>query len=343
MTDGSLITSVAETTSHRDRDDLDRAIALLLLQFLNARSVELFRLVDDSSVKRLVRRVIVGQEHEPVAKMAHGVGVTAGAEKAPALMDVPDYHACFLRNEVVQSAASQGHLMTLFPIHDQREVNGILAVATAAALSARDTDLVHGILQILKNHLALLDYSELDTLTGLNNRKTFEAHFGKLHKRLVGPNPDPAAHEPSWLALIDIDKFKSINDGYGHLFGDEVLLLISQIMKRNFRGADQLFRFGGEEFVVVLDHATAIGAQIALDRLRATIEAFEFPQVGRVTVSLGYTQIDPRDSPVTCVARADAALYYAKDHGRNSVCNYEALIAAGKLLAAGENEDAELF
>ena len=63
MTDGSLITSVAETTSHRDRDDLDRAIALLLLQFLNARSVELFRLVDDSSVKRLVRRGWGGRLH----------------------------------------------------------------------------------------------------------------------------------------------------------------------------------------------------------------------------------------------------------------------------------------
>jgi diguanylate cyclase (GGDEF)-like protein len=341
VTGGSLITSVAATTSHRDRDELDRAIARLLLQFLEAHSVTLFRLLDDASTKRLVCRVFAGQEHDEAVPAFED-----SVEKAPALLDVPAYHECFLRNEVVQCAASHGRLMTLFPVRDQREVSGILAVVTAAALSSRDTDLVHGILEILKNHLALLDYGELDTLTGLNNRKTFEAHFDKLQKRLVG-TPEPAAaavaHEPSWLALIDIDRFKSINDGYGHLFGDEVLLLVSQIMKRNFRGADQLFRFGGEEFVVVLERATAAGARIALDRLRATIEAFQFPQVGGVTVSVGYTQIDPRDTPVTCIERADTSLYYAKGHGRNSVYNYEELIAAGELLTASEHSEAELF
>jgi Diguanylate cyclase, GGDEF domain len=94
--------------------------------------------------------------------------------------------------------------------------------------------------------------------------------------------------EPSWLGLVDIDKFKCINDNYGHLFGDEVLLLVSQLMKKSFRGTDQLFRFGGEEFVIVLDHATTEGVEVAFDRLRETIAAFEFPQVGRVTISLGY-------------------------------------------------------
>src|SRR6202011_3687326 len=114
---------------------------------------------------------------------------------------------------------------------------------------------------------------------------------------LRGTHPDrsagSAAWEPSWLALIDIDRFKSINDGYGHLFGDEVLLLVSQLMKRSFRGADQLFRFGGEEFVVLLDRASEPGAQIVLERLRTTIGEHEFPQVGQVTISVGYTRIDP--------------------------------------------------
>jgi diguanylate cyclase (GGDEF)-like protein len=161
------------------------------------------------------------------------------------------------------------------------------------------------------------------------NRKTFESSFYKLQTR--AGKEVAAAAEPSWLGVVDIDKFKSINDNYGHLFGDEVLLLVARIMKQTFRGADQLFRFCGEEFVVVLDRATAEGAHIAFERLRAAIEKHAFPQVGKVTISLGYTEINPKDAPSTCVERADAALYYAKEHGRNNVRNHEELVAAGEL------------
>src|SRR5262249_34123645 len=145
-----------------------------------------------------------------------------------------------------------------------------------SVLQARDTNLVAGILRILKNHLALLDYGERDTLTGLLNRKTFEANFDKLRQRR---RHAPVGNEPSWLGVLDIDHFKSINDTYGHLFGDEVLLLVAQLMKQSFRAADHMFRFGGEEFVVALDRASASGAQTAFDRLRTRIASYDFPQV----------------------------------------------------------------
>ena len=148
---------------------------------------------------------------------------------------------------------------------------------------------------------------------------------------------------PFAYLFIDIDRFKSINDSYGHLFGDEVLLLVSQLMKRCFRGADQLFRFGGEEFVVLLDRASDAGAQIVLERLRATIEEYPFPQVGHVTISVGYTQVARHDVSTTCVERADAALYYAKSHGRNNVRNCEALVASGDIAAKSKDSDVELF
>jgi diguanylate cyclase (GGDEF)-like protein len=127
------------------------------------------------------------------------------------------------------------------------------------------------------------------------------------------------------------------------LFGDEVLLLVSQLMKKCFRGTDQLFRFGGEEFVIVLDHATTEGVEVAFDRLREAIATFDFPQVGRVTISLGFSQIYPTDSPSTCVERADAALYYAKHHRRNNIRSYETLVAAGELSAKDGGENVELF
>jgi diguanylate cyclase (GGDEF)-like protein len=146
-------------------------------------------------------------------------------------------------------------------------------------------------------------------LTGLLNRKTFESQFDKLRQRLSDA-AQPFALEPSWLALLDIDHFKAINDRHGHLFGDEVLLLTSRLMKLTLRGRDQLFRFGGEEFLIVLEHTSDSGAHVAFDRLRSAIEAYTFAQVGPVTVSVGYTRVNPMDLPTTCVERADNALYY---------------------------------
>ena len=367
-----LLNSVAATTIHRDREELDRAIARLLLQFLELHSVTVLRLSDEGEIERAVR-CAGSQPGEPEPVCA------AGMSTLPALADFPAWQECAAGHEVVQCNGADGRLMTVFPIHGAREggmhashgcpwmdtpglreawtaqrnathaSQGLLVIEAASPLAPREIDLVQGILGILRNHLALLDYGELDSLTGLLNRKTFESHFDKLRQRVGGSREnhpdgsDRTAAEPSWLALIDIDRFKSINDGYGHLFGDEVLLLVSQLMKRSFRGADQLFRFGGEEFVVLLDQASEPGAQIVLERLRATIGGYEFPQVGHVTISVGYTRIDPRDVSTTCVERADAALYYAKSHGRDNVQNCEALIAAGAITAKCNDGDVELF
>jgi diguanylate cyclase (GGDEF)-like protein len=228
-------------------------------------------------------------------------------------------------------------LVSLFPMLGENDVIGMVEVSANEGLDPREAALVAGVLKIVRNHVMLLDYGERDTLTGLLNRKTFEASFDKMARGRA------AAVEPAWLGVVDIDRFKSINDKYGHLFGDEVLLLVSRLMRQAFRGADQLFRFGGEEFVIVLDRASADGATIAFNRLRQAIEDYAFPQIGRVTISLGYTQVLPADSPASAVERADAALYYAKNHGRNQAQSYEALVAAGRLAVKEARADVELF
>ncbi|MGA8708933.1 MAG: GGDEF domain-containing protein [Steroidobacteraceae bacterium] len=282
----------------------------------------------DGDTKEVARQVVVS---------------SASAESSPVCADVATCQKCINDNRVIQCDGPGDRLLTLIPIRGEREVAGVLIVDAKEGLPPRDAELVHGILQIAKNHLALLDYGERDTLTGLLNRKTFESRFEKQRRQIAVLEQNGNASESSWLALIDIDRFKSINDTYGHLFGDEVLLLISQHMKRCFRGADHLFRFGGEEFLVILDQASDTGAQIALERLRATIEAHSFPQVGRVTVSLGFTRIDKADTPSNSVERADAALYYAKAHGRNNLQNFEALVAAGELTVKRASDNVELF
>jgi diguanylate cyclase (GGDEF)-like protein len=305
-----------------------------LLLHLNADSISIYRLVEAADgQKRLARRV--GFVRGGASIPPDDIHVEA---QLPLLADTPIWQECVQKNHPVQYEMG-GRVRSTFPIESEREVIGLLELETHAVLEARDAELVAGILRIMRNHLALLDYGERDTLTGLLNRKTFEASFDKLRSQVsVGKNS-----EPSWLGVVDIDKFKSINDSYGHLFGDEVLLLIGRLMRESFRGADHLFRFGGEEFVIVLDQATEVGADVAFNRFRASVEAFRFPQVGRVTISLGYTQIHSHDAPATCVERADAALYYAKHHGRNRLCKYETLVAQGELQPKEEKSDIELF
>lgn len=340
-----LLDGVAQATSHRDRHELDREVVRLLLGFLNAESVALLRLADDGSSRQVLRRVCLA---------SNGTEAIVTEKDPPSwpLAENPDWHACIMKGEIVRLQDKPQHAVTLVPIRGEHEVNGLLVIQTCVALGKREIDLVAGILSIIRNHLALLDYGELDTLTGLLNRKTFERSFEKVRRRdhehqqtpaSGAAAQDPALRESSWLALVDVDHFKSVNDGYGHLFGDEVLLLVSRLMKRSFRGADQLFRFGGEEFLVVLERTNEQGATIALERLRAAVAEYPFPQIGKVTISAGFTRIVPADVSTTCVERADEALYYAKKHGRNRMQNWEVLEAAGEVADKPVQGDVELF
>jgi diguanylate cyclase (GGDEF)-like protein len=141
----------------------------------------------------------------------------------------------------------------------------------------------------------------------------------------------PSAARVDWLGVIDVDRFKTINDTFGHLFGDEVLLLLARLMFDTFRSTELIYRFGGEEFVVIVDGTDEQGAGVAYDRFRRAVADYRFPQVGKVTVSVGYTRVGPTDVPASATGRADSALYYAKEHGRNVTQCYETLVREGRL------------
>ena len=131
---------------------------------------------------------------------------------------------------------------------------------------------------------------------------------------------------------------------FGHLIGDEVLLLLSRLMRTSFRFHDHLYRFGGEEFVVLMRCNGDEDAALALERLRANVERYVFPQVGQITISVGFTSLRPGDTPNDAFARADKAVYYAKQNGRNQVQHHAQLVAEGKLQdEVRDNSDAELF
>jgi diguanylate cyclase (GGDEF)-like protein len=176
---------------------------------------------------------------------------------------------------------------------------------------------------IFSNQLSLLDRFEHDALTGLLNRQSFDYRFEDLiDSHRSNPNRTQVSSMP-WLAISDIDYFKRINDTYGHLFGDEILLLFSRLLRQSFRFDDLLFRYGGEEFIVILTNTDVAGAAKALERFRKTIEDYDFSRVGQVTVSIGWVAVDIDDLATNIIHKADKALYRAKSHGRNLVVSYE--------------------
>jgi len=168
------------------------------------------------------------------------------------------------------------------------------------------------VIEIYGNLVRLMDSRERDALTGLLNRQTFAVLF-ELASQRAREQPNHALT----LAVLDIDHFKRVNDTLGHLYGDEVLIHFARLMERSFRYTDDLFRFGGEEFVVLLCAARPDRARIALERFRNIVEKYDFPGIGRVTVSIGYVGCGENVLPTSLVDQADRALYFAKENGRN--------------------------
>ena len=131
---------------------------------------------------------------------------------------------------------------------------------------------------------------------------------------------------PTIFVMLDIDHFKKINDNKGHLFGDEVLLLLAQLMTDSFRENDLLFRYGGEEFAMALMDITPEQAQVSLERFRQKIAAHDFPSLDQVTISIGYTRFDKNLTIDELISQADNALYYGKSTTRDTVHSYQDLV-----------------
>ena len=207
-------------------------------------------------------------------------------------------------------------------------------------------ELLAKLLQVYSNQTLTLARSELDPLTGLYNRQTFDDRMRRV-AQTTAQQRRAADGRPSagvCFAIFDVDHFKRVNDEYGHLYGDEVLTLLARLMVQSFRHEDMLFRYGGEEFAVVLANADLEIAAAALERFRRKVEAYAFPQIGHKTVSIGFTAFSAERGVDQVMMCADKALYYAKNNGRNQTHCYETLVAEGKLHPVTQAQgDVELF
>ncbi|NOQ15510.1 MAG: diguanylate cyclase [Methyloprofundus sp.] len=212
------------------------------------------------------------------------------------------------------------------------------AIIIHGTLSEETLFVISNLLKIYQNQVILHDAKERDVLTQLLNRQSFETRLVQVCEYFQ-QHDVPEKH--SWIAMLDIDHFKRVNDDFGHLYGDEVLLIFSQLMEKRFRYNDFLFRFGGEEFVVILNLAERSDAEIAFNAFRELIAGHDFPTVGKVTVSIGVEQIGAKGMPTTLLDRADQGLYHAKENGRNKVVFYSEI--ASELENTEVFDDIELF
>ncbi len=152
-----------------------------------------------------------------------------------------------------------------------------------------------------------------DPLTRIYNRRRF--------LELLNRGIENARHlnHPLSIVFFDIDHFKQINDTYGHNTGDEVLKSLTALTSATIRGLDIFARWGGEEFLILIDSTTLAEASQMADHLRKTIKNYEFPDVKNVTCSFGVTVYHPGETAEEFINRADSALYQAKETGRNRV------------------------
>jgi diguanylate cyclase (GGDEF)-like protein len=340
---------IAAMTHCREHDQLDLATLTALHQLTGAISATMLDLSQtrDSlfvQIKAVVQQDVVLSYFDTPSGPDYENRVT------PCPQPLAD--GILRRVSHIDMTDDHGHYLAWLPVWLNDRVHCCIQLDYARPCNAETRLIIEGIVTVYGNHQGLLDYSERDSLTGLLNRKTFDARFARMTAQCVVSRQNALPGQPerrnveqvreNWLAVVDIDHFKKINDRFGHLYGDEVLILLANILKSSFRANEKIFRFGGEEFVILLRSATRENATMVFERLRRAIEQHDFPQVGRVTISLGFVSISG-DTPVVVLGHADQALYYAKQHSRNQVQLYDQLIADNLLQAEDASGSVEFF
>ncbi|MBT3721816.1 MAG: GGDEF domain-containing protein [Gammaproteobacteria bacterium] len=249
-------------------------------------------------------------------------------------------------------ADDQTHL--IYPAKDKNNENYSVLIQSNRELNFDDQRLIHALLKVYSNYLELIDKTRRDKLTQLLNRETLDAEITRLLMRNNTPESNflklpeysqtdarqPLKNSTYWLTLIDIDFFKNINDTYGHLYGDEVLILVARLLEESIREYDLAFRYGGEEFVIIAVSDQLDTAIQAFERIRKVVNEHPFANVEGLSISIGFTQVTDQMSPSDVIGEADSALYYAKNNGRNQVQFYDELVDKG-LIDKKSEEDIE--
>ncbi len=316
-----LMRYIVDISSYRDRTQINAALIKALRALLAPESVTLYRAY---AAKEKMIFACAGIENNEV--FSHNAYVPKLRYCKPAADD--SLIAECWASQKVKIVGGATHIERLLvPVIQNREVYYLMDIRPTTG--ADSLELYKAMIQFFSNFTGLLDYGETDTLTTLPSRKTFEKHmFEWLETDSQKNQGDSESH---FLAICDIDDFKNVNNAFGHMIGDELLIMLARSLRQFLPFTDQVFRYGGEEFVILLQPTNLESAQSLFDNLREHIAAQTFSRVGQITVSIGFTKISGADTPDAAIERADEAVYYAKQHGRNQATSYETLIDNAEL------------
>ncbi|OOE82605.1 hypothetical protein BZG72_08835 [Salinivibrio sp. PR6] len=254
-----------------------------------------------------------------------------------------------LATQAVTQHHTNDHVLIAVPIYYEKEegVNGVLC-GRATDLSQEQRALVAGLTRIYENYQQIIMASERDSFTSLFNRKVLSKKLDLICDRLAQSEATSDSDSDSslspWVCIFDVDHFKQINDNFGHVFGDEVILLLASLMRQTFSSQDTLFRYGGDEFVVLFQPCSRAMAEQKANTFIANVNARDFGAAQTVTISMGATRIERGQlSTSSILGNADQALYHAKQNGRNQVAFYDDLLQSGVIKTFVAEDDVELF
>ncbi len=348
----TLIEHLIKLTDHRDRNLLELTLAKALIDLLPIDRVVVAKVVSEEGIKRWLE--IATLDARGGGKVTDPLRVDFQTLRL--LEDAKDRLECLQSQAQVEVAwaGEMGPRITYFPLLSSTHTDeaGVIEIHSGAALTGAQLQSMGELHRVFRNMYSLLAYSDRDALTGLLNRKSLDDTFYSAVLDELGQSLEYQEHvqstalttaeqEPEqerrhrvppnyWLGTVSVDDFAAIGDKHGHLIAEEVLLLVARIMNNTFRTYDRIYRFGGEQFAVLMHCPDEALVLAAFERFRANMEKFNFPQAGRVTASAGFTRVTAADSPSSSLERAERAVDYGQHHGGNKVFSHIDLVRKGE-------------
>jgi two-component system, cell cycle response regulator len=344
-----FIESLAEGTRHFDQESIKKSLLETLDNFSDESDYQLYRVHINSSETSLSLMAL--EKNHKIESYRNGKKTSHSIDYLiPHILHAVDSHSII----IVQTQDKDKNCHYIYPYYNMENDAFTVLIQDCELVSAENQRLIHNLFILYSNYLNLIEKVKRDKLTNLLNRETLDIEITRilskvennevlLSKKYRNAIEQREKYEQFsyWLGILDIDFFKKINDSYGHLYGDDVLILVAQLIEKTVRSFDLVFRYGGEEFVVLLKSNNSEIAKRAFERIHREVENYNFAKVDELTISIGFTKVCHKNGTSEVIGNADKALYFAKENGRNQVQSYEDLIDRNIILPEKtvDNED----